>query len=54
MNVKKMKKISMVVPCFNSAKYLGECFASIRNQTLGLEGIQMIFVDDASTDNTLE
>lgn len=54
MNAKKMKKISMVVPCFNSASYLEECFASIKNQTIGLENIQVIFVDDASTDNTLE
>lgn len=49
-----MKKISIIVPCFNSAKYLEECFASIKGQTLGIEEIQVIFVNDASTDNTLD
>lgn len=49
-----MKKISIIVPCFNSAKYLEKCFGSIKKQTLGMEELQIIFVDDASTDNTLE
>lgn len=49
-----MKKISVIVPCYNSEKYIEECFASLREQTLGLEDLQVIFVNDASTDNTLE
>ncbi len=49
-----MKKISVIVPCYNSEKYIEKCFDSLRKQTLGLEELQVIFVDDASTDNTLE
>lgn len=48
------KKISIIIPCYNSEKYIEECFASLRKQTLGLGKLQVIFVNDASTDNTLE
>lgn len=48
------KKISIIIPCYNSEKYIEECFNSIRNQTIGLQNIQVIFVNDASTDRTLE
>lgn len=50
----RYKKISVIVPCYNSEKYIEKCFDSLRKQTLGLEELQVIFVDDASTDNTLE
>ncbi len=45
-----MKKISIIVPCHNSAKYLPDCLKSIRNQSIGMENLECIFVDDASTD----
>lgn len=47
-----MKKISIIIPCYNSEKYVRECFESVKNQTIGLEEIQVIFVNDASTDHT--
>lgn len=49
-----MKKISIIIPCYNSEKYIRECFDSIKNQTMGMEHIQVIFVNDASTDGTWE
>lgn len=49
-----MKKLSIIIPCYNSEKYIEECFESIRKQTMGLAEVQVIFVNDASTDNTLE
>lgn len=49
-----MKKVSVIVPCYNSEKYIDECFTSLREQTIGLSALQVIFVNDASTDNTLE
>lgn len=49
-----MKKISIIIPCYNSEKYIRECFASIKKQTMGMEEIQVIFVNDASTDGTWE
>lgn len=48
------KLISIIIPCYNVEKYLDRCFESLKNQTLGFEKIELIFVNDASTDNTLE
>lgn len=47
-----MSKISIVVPCFNSASYLCECLDSLVNQTH--KDLEMILVDDCSSDNTSE
>lgn len=48
-----MKKISIIIPCYNVEKYLDRCFNSLVHQTLGIENMELIFVDDASTDGTL-
>lgn len=45
-------KISVVIPCFNAQEYIMRCFDSIKNQTYGFENIEIIFVDDLSTDKT--
>lgn len=45
-------KISVIVPCYNVEKYVGKCVESLVNQTL--KGIEIILVNDGSTDNTLE
>ena len=47
-----MPKISVIVPCYNVAPYVGTCLDSLVNQTL--RDIEIICVDDKSTDNTLE
>ncbi|MGN1301420.1 MAG: glycosyltransferase family 2 protein [Clostridia bacterium] len=47
-----MNKISIIVPIFNSEKYLKKCLDSIVNQTL--KDIEIILIDDGSTDNSLE
>lgn len=49
-----MKKFSIITPCHNSYEYLDKCFESLVNQTIGIENIEIIFVNDASTDNTEE
>ena len=46
-----MKKISIVVPCYNSADTLYRCWNSIKSQSIGIENIECIFVDDCSTDS---
>jgi len=52
---KIMKKaVSVIIPCYNVKKYLSRCVNSLLNQTIGLENLELIFVDDASTDDTLE
>ena len=47
----RMKKVSVVVPCFNAASYLHHCMDHLITQTIGMENIEIILVDDASTDN---
>lgn len=49
-----MKKVSVITPCYNSEKYLGECLESLEKQTIGIENLEIILVNDASTDNTWE
>ena len=50
-----MYKISVVVATYNSGDFLNEFLDSIMSQSLGFEDIEVIFVDDASTDSyTLE
>jgi glycosyltransferase involved in cell wall biosynthesis len=47
-----MPKITVLIPTFNRAEYLGECLDSILAQTV--PATQIIVVDDGSTDNTEE
>lgn len=44
--------ISVIIPVYNAAKYLDECICSLQNQTL--TDFQFIFVNDGSTDDSLE
>lgn len=47
-------KISVIIPCYNVEKYVDKCINSLINQTIGLQNLQLIFVNDASTDSTLK
>lgn len=47
-------KISVIVPCYNSEEYIRTCMSSLEGQTIGMENLEIIFVDDASTDQTLQ
>ncbi len=44
--------ISLIVPVYNTEKYLGECIESILDQTY--TNIELILVNDGSTDSSLE
>ena len=44
--------VSIVVPTFNSLEMLKECLGSVFNQTLPQPDIELIVVDDGSTDGT--
>ena len=45
-------KVSVIIPTFNEEKVIRDCLESLLNQTL--KDLEIIVVDDASTDNTLE
>ncbi len=45
-------KISVIVPCYNVSKFVSRCLDSLIGQTIS--EIEIICVDDKSTDNTLE
>lgn len=47
-----MVKVSIIIPVYNSQKYLKRCLDSVCNQTL--EDIEIIILNDASTDNSLD
>ena len=44
--------ISVIVPIYNTGKYLVECVESLRKQTYS--NIEIILVDDGSTDASIE
>ena len=48
----KMPKISVIVPVYNTAKYLDRCLDSVVCQTF--TDIEILCVDDCSPDNSIE
>lgn len=46
--------VSIVVPCYNVRDYIDRCLESLVYQTIGIEHLQIIVVDDVSTDGTME
>jgi glycosyltransferase involved in cell wall biosynthesis len=44
--------VSLVVPVYNTMPYLTECLTSLVTQTIGLDRMQIIAVDDGSTDRS--
>lgn len=50
----KREKISVIVPCFNVEHVIDRCLNSIVHQSIGLEALEIILVDDASTDDTYD
>lgn len=47
-----MPKVTVVIPVYNAEKYMRQCLDSVVNQTLS--DIEIICVDDGSTDNSLQ
>ncbi len=47
-------EISVVIPVYNVEKYIRQCLDSVVNQSLGIENIEVIIVNDATPDNSME
>ena len=47
-----MRKVSVIIPVYNTEKYIGECLDSVLNQTL--EDLEVICIDDCSSDRCPE
>ena len=47
-------KVSVVMPVYNTEKYLSEAVESLIGQSIGFENIQLIIVNDGSTDKSGE
>ena len=45
-----MAKVSIIVPVYNTSKYLNGCIKSLLQQTL--EDIEIILINDGSTDES--
>lgn len=48
----KRKKVTVVTAAYNAEKFISRTIDSVINQTLGFDQIQLIIVDDHSSDNT--
>ena len=48
------KLISVIIPCYNVEKWIDRCVRSLVCQSIGIENLELIFVDDASTDCTVD
>ncbi|WP_435177080.1 glycosyltransferase family 2 protein [Actinacidiphila sp. bgisy145] len=45
-------KVSVIVPVYNPGKYIEPCIASLLGQTLPADELELLFVNDGSTDDT--
>ena len=45
-----MKKVTLIIPVYNSEKYIGKCLDSILNQTY--TNFEILVVNDGSKDNS--
>ena len=51
-NIDYIPKVSVIIPVYNTEKYLKECLDSVVNQSL--KEIEIICIDDNSSDNSLQ
>ena len=47
-------KISVVIPCYNASAYIEKTIVALANQEFDHDAFEVIFVDDCSSDNTVQ
>ena len=47
-------ELSIIIPVYNVEKYIGECLDSVVNQSIGIDNIEVIVVNDATPDNSMD
>jgi len=47
-------KVTVGIPVYNDSQFIDKCLQSVINQTIGLNNIEIICIDDGSTDETAE
>ncbi len=47
-------ELSVIIPVYNVEKYIEECLDSVVNQSLGIDNIEVIIVNDATPDNSMD
>ena len=54
MGEKGTPNVSVIVLNYNGKEHLRECFKSLRNQNYPKKNIELIFVDNSSSDGSVE
>ena len=49
--MKDLKKLSVIIPMYNSEKYIANCLDSILNSDLPQDAYEVIIVNDGSVDS---
>ena len=49
----KHPTISIIIPVYNQAKWVQRCIRSLLNQNFKRDKYEIIIIDDASTDNSI-
>ena len=52
--ISKNPKVSIIIANYNNAPYLKKMMDSLVQQTIGIEQLQVMFIDDCSTDHSLK
>ena len=46
--------VSVIIPVYNSDKFIGRCLRSLKKQTLNKKNYEIVIIDDCSNDYSLE
>ncbi len=47
-----MEKVTLYIPCYNSAEFIGSCLDAVMKQTYPID--EILIIDDGSTDDTVK